>query len=55
MKKIFVLSLLFYSMVSMAITVDDFNNVCGLYAYDNMYATFAPAGLLILMNFLTKG
>ena len=42
MKKIFVLSLLFYSMASMAITVDDFNNVCGLYAYDNMYATFAP-------------
>ena len=42
MKKIFVLFLLVYSMASMAITVDDFNNVCGLYAYDNMYATFAP-------------
>lgn len=42
MKKIVVLSLLFFTTPSMAIIVNDFNNMCGSDEYDKIYATFEP-------------
>ena len=42
MKKIFILSLLFLSSHVWAIMVNDGTNMCGIHAYDKMYATYQP-------------
>ena len=42
MKKLLLLSLLFFTSPAMAIIVNDGTNMCGVHAYDKMYATYEP-------------
>jgi len=50
MKKLLLLSLLFFTLPAKALIVNDWNGMCGVYKYDTIYASFEPISYTCAVN-----